>query len=84
MPGDPDDTHSRYLEAEIDDLVVGCIYLTNGNPAPGYLAVNIVELCFYRKKLPPIATRLFSSRLIASGHAGSADSRTQKKKSECR
>jgi exodeoxyribonuclease-3 len=35
LPGDPDDTHSRYLEAQIDDLVVGCIYLPNGNPAPG-------------------------------------------------
>lgn len=35
LPGDPDDTHSRYLEAEIDGLVVGCLYLPNGNPAPG-------------------------------------------------
>jgi exodeoxyribonuclease-3 len=35
LPGDPDDTHSRYLEAEIMGLVVGCIYLPNGNPAPG-------------------------------------------------
>jgi exodeoxyribonuclease-3 len=35
LPGDPDDTHSRYIEAEIRDLVVGCIYLPNGNPAPG-------------------------------------------------
>jgi exodeoxyribonuclease-3 len=35
LPGDPDDTHSRYLEAQIDDLVVGSIYLPNGNPAPG-------------------------------------------------
>lgn len=35
LPGDPDDTHSRYLEAEIMGLTVGCIYLPNGNPAPG-------------------------------------------------
>jgi exodeoxyribonuclease-3 len=35
LPGDPDDTHSRYIEAEIDGLVVGCLYLPNGNPAPG-------------------------------------------------
>ncbi len=35
LPGDPDDTHSRYIEAEIDDLKVGCLYLPNGNPAPG-------------------------------------------------
>lgn len=35
LPGDPDDTHSRYLEATIDGLVVGCLYLPNGNPQPG-------------------------------------------------
>lgn len=35
LPGDPDDTHSRYIEAEIDGLIVGCLYLPNGNPAPG-------------------------------------------------
>ncbi|PBB65956.1 exodeoxyribonuclease III [Mesorhizobium sp. WSM4312] len=35
LPGDPDDTHSRYLEAEVDGLIVGCLYLPNGNPAPG-------------------------------------------------
>jgi exodeoxyribonuclease-3 len=35
LPGDPDDTHSRYLEAEVNGLVVGCLYLPNGNPAPG-------------------------------------------------
>ena len=32
LPGDPDDTHSRYIEAEVGDLVVGSIYLPNGNP----------------------------------------------------
>jgi exodeoxyribonuclease-3 len=32
LPGDPDDTHSRYIEAEVDDVVVGSIYLPNGNP----------------------------------------------------
>jgi exodeoxyribonuclease-3 len=35
LPGDPEDVHSRYIEAEIDGLVVGCLYLPNGNPAPG-------------------------------------------------
>ena len=35
LPGDPDDTHSRYIEAAVDGLVVGCLYLPNGNPAPG-------------------------------------------------
>lgn len=35
LPGDPDDTHSRYIEAIVDELVIGCLYLPNGNPAPG-------------------------------------------------
>jgi exodeoxyribonuclease III len=35
LPGDPDDVHSRYLEATVDGLVIGCLYLPNGNPAPG-------------------------------------------------
>ena len=35
LPGDPDDVHSRYIEADIGGLTVGCIYLPNGNPAPG-------------------------------------------------
>jgi exodeoxyribonuclease-3 len=35
LPGDPDDTHSRYIEAEIDEILIGCLYLPNGNPAPG-------------------------------------------------
>jgi len=35
LPGDPDDTHSRYIEADIFGLTIGCLYLPNGNPAPG-------------------------------------------------
>lgn len=35
LPGDPDDTHSRYLVARVGELTVGCLYLPNGNPAPG-------------------------------------------------
>src|ERR1700712_5635875 len=35
LPGDPDDTHSRYIEAFINGTVIGCLYLPNGNPAPG-------------------------------------------------
>jgi exodeoxyribonuclease-3 len=35
LPGDSDDTHSRYIEAMIDGLRIGCLYLPNGNPAPG-------------------------------------------------
>ncbi len=35
LPGDPEDLHSRYIEATIDGVRVGCLYLPNGNPAPG-------------------------------------------------
>ena len=35
LPGDPDDTHSRYIEASTHGLVVASIYLPNGNPQPG-------------------------------------------------
>jgi exodeoxyribonuclease-3 len=35
LPGDPEDLHSRYIEAMIDGITIGCLYLPNGNPAPG-------------------------------------------------
>ena len=35
LPGDPDDLHSRYIEATVRGVVIGCLYLPNGNPAPG-------------------------------------------------
>ena len=35
LPGDPEDTQSRYIEAAIHGIVVASIYLPNGNPQPG-------------------------------------------------
>ncbi|VWX60918.1 Exodeoxyribonuclease-3 [Burkholderiales bacterium 8X] len=35
LPGDPDDKQSRYLEAAVLGLVIGCLYMPNGNPQPG-------------------------------------------------
>jgi exodeoxyribonuclease III len=35
LPGDLDDTQSRYIEAAIEGILVGCLYLPNGNPQPG-------------------------------------------------
>lgn len=35
LPGDPDDVQSRYLEVMVEGLVICCLYLPNGNPAPG-------------------------------------------------
>jgi exodeoxyribonuclease-3 len=35
LPGDPHDREARYIEAAIDGVLVGCLYLPNGNPQPG-------------------------------------------------
>jgi exodeoxyribonuclease III len=35
LPGDPSDLHSRYIEAAVNGIVIACLYLPNGNPAPG-------------------------------------------------
>jgi len=35
LPGDPDDVNSRYIEATVNGILIGCLYLPNGNPAPG-------------------------------------------------
>lgn len=35
LPGDPSDTQSRYIEAAVQGILIGCIYLPNGNPQPG-------------------------------------------------
>ncbi|MGJ0239402.1 exodeoxyribonuclease III [Novosphingobium fluoreni] len=35
LDGEPDDEHSRYIEAEVFGIRVACIYLPNGNPQPG-------------------------------------------------
>lgn len=35
LPGDPDDSHSRYIEAAVSGVLIGCLYLPNGNPKPG-------------------------------------------------
>ncbi len=35
LPGDAEDVNSRYIEAVINGVTVGCLYLPNGNPAPG-------------------------------------------------
>jgi exodeoxyribonuclease-3 len=55
LPGDPDDSHSRYIEAEVGGLLIGCLYLPNGNPAPGpkfdYKLKWFARLTIYAKRL---------------------------------
>lgn len=35
LPGGETDTHSRYIEAAVQGVIVGSLYLPNGNPQPG-------------------------------------------------
>jgi len=35
LPGDPNDEQSRYIQAIVNGILIACIYLPNGNPAPG-------------------------------------------------
>ena len=35
LPNDPDPSHSRYIEAAVGGVIVGGLYLPNGNPIPG-------------------------------------------------
>lgn len=35
LPGDPADKQSRYIEAAIHGVLIGCLYAPNGNPHPG-------------------------------------------------
>jgi len=35
LPDDPDPSHSRYIEAAVNGIIVAGLYLPNGNPRPG-------------------------------------------------
>jgi exodeoxyribonuclease-3 len=35
LPGEPEDDQARYLEAAVNGVLIGCLYLPNGNPQPG-------------------------------------------------
>ncbi|MEO5586619.1 MAG: exodeoxyribonuclease III [Novosphingobium sp.] len=35
LPGEPDDLHSRYVEAAVGGIIIAGLYLPNGNPRPG-------------------------------------------------
>jgi exodeoxyribonuclease-3 len=55
LPGDPEDSHSRYIEAVVNNVVIGCLYLPNGNPWPGlkfdYKLKWFKRLTIHAKKL---------------------------------
>lgn len=35
LPGDAKDSEARYIEAAVGGIIIGCLYLPNGNPQPG-------------------------------------------------
>lgn len=35
LPGEPEDMQSRYIEAAVNGIIIGGLYLPNGNPRPG-------------------------------------------------
>jgi exodeoxyribonuclease-3 len=35
LPGDLEDEQSRYIEGMVNGVLIACLYLPNGNPAPG-------------------------------------------------
>lgn len=60
LPGDPSDKQSRYIEAAVAGVLVGCLYLPNGNPQPG--PKFDYKLTWFDRLLRHAAT------LIESGH----------------
>lgn len=59
LPGDPEDLHSRYLEAELaNGWRVASIYLPNGNPQPG--PKFAYKLAWFERLIAHAATLLAS------------------------
>ena len=57
LDGDPSDEQSRYIEGFVYGMVIGCLYLPNGNPAPGPKFDYKLE---WFKRLTKHATKLLS------------------------
>lgn len=63
LPGDDGAAESRYIEAAIDGVLVGCLYLPNGNPAPGPRLEY--KLAWFRRLAAHAATLLASGAPVA-------------------
>jgi exodeoxyribonuclease-3 len=55
LPGDPSDEQARYIEAAVNGVLIGCLYLPNGNPQPGpkfdYKLAWLERLIAYAREL---------------------------------
>jgi exodeoxyribonuclease III len=59
LPGDPEDGQSRYIEAAVNGVLIGCLYLPNGNPAPG--PKFDYKLCWFER------LAAYAAELVATG-----------------
>jgi exodeoxyribonuclease-3 len=59
LPGDDEDLQGRYIEAAINGMMIACLYVPNGNPAPG--PKFNYKLDWFRR-LQTHATELVSSK----------------------
>ena len=59
LPGEPEDRQSRYIEAAVKGVIVGCLYAPNGNPVGG--AKYDYKLLWYER------LRSRADLLLASG-----------------
>jgi exodeoxyribonuclease-3 len=62
LPGDASDTQARYIEAAVNGILIGCIYLPNGNPQPGPKFVYKLE---WFKRLQTHARKLLKEGVPA-------------------
>lgn len=60
LPGNPKDTDARYIEAAVRGIVIGCLYLPNGNPQPG---PKFDDKLAWFKRLHKHAAKLIKSEL---------------------
>ena len=60
LPGDPDDSHSRYIEGAVGGIVIGSLYLPNGNPWPG--PKFAYKLRWFAR------LQAYAAELLATGH----------------
>jgi exodeoxyribonuclease-3 len=58
LPGDPDPSQSRYIEAAVNGVLIACLYLPNGNPRPG--PRFDYKLAWFEKLIDHAATLLAS------------------------
>lgn len=71
LPGDPDDSQCRYIEAAVGGMIVAGLYLPNGNPRPG-------PKFDYKLSARPWATGWSAPGLIVMSAAGKSRATTHR------